>query len=93
VQGERLILPGRKSKTKSEERKLGNDRWYNQMEQVEKGWSTWDRWNRDREFSKMGGTGWDWNRGVFRLGATGWNSGHFSVQLNQSTCIEVGLQA
>jgi len=56
------------------------------MEQVETGWSTWDRWNRDREFSKMRGTGWDWNRGVFRLGATGWNSGQVSVQLNQSTC-------
>jgi len=40
----------------------------------------------------LGGTGWDWDRGVFRLGGTGWDSGQVSVQLNQSTCPKVGLQ-
>ena len=42
------------------------------MGQIETGWSTWDRWYRDRGVSISGGTGWDWDRGVFRLGGTGW---------------------
>jgi len=60
-----------KQKKNSEKRELGKDRYYNQMEQVGTGWSTWNRWNRDRGYSILGGTGWDWNREVFRLGGTG----------------------
>jgi len=28
----------------------------------------WDRWDWDRGFFRLGGTGWDRDRGVFRLG-------------------------
>ena len=79
-------------KKKSEKRELGKDKWYSQMEQVGTAWSTWDKWDTDRGVSILGGTGWDWDRGVFRLGGTGWDSGQVSVQLNQSTCLKVGIQ-
>jgi len=62
------------------------------MGQVGMGWITWDKWDRGRGVSILGGTGWDWDRGFFRLGGTGWDSGQVSVQLNQSTCPKVGLQ-
>jgi len=71
---------------------LGKDKWYNQMGQVGTGGISWDKWGRDRGVSILGGTGWDWGRGVFRLGGTGWDSEQVSVQLNQSTCPNVGLQ-
>jgi len=62
------------------------------MGQIRTGWSTWDRWDRDRGFSICGGTGWDWDRVVFRLGGTGWDSVQVSFQLIKSTCPKVGLQ-
>jgi len=37
-----------KPKKKSEKREMEKDRWYNQMEQVGTGLSTWNRYNRDR---------------------------------------------
>jgi len=39
------------------------------MELVGTSWSTLtrNRRNRDRGVSILGGTGWNWNRGVFRL--------------------------
>jgi len=60
-----------KPKNKSEKRELGNDKWYHQMGQVGTGCNTWDKWDRDRGFSILGGTGWDWGRGVFRLSGIG----------------------
>jgi len=77
---------------KSGKREVGKDKWYNQMGQVGTGWSTWNKWDRDRGVSILGGTRWDWDRGVFKLGGTGWDSEQVSVQLNQSTCPKVGLQ-
>ena len=43
---------------KSEKRELGKDRWDSQMRQVGTGWSTWDRWDRDRQ----GGLNIAWDR-------------------------------
>ena len=61
-----------------------------QMRQVGTGWSTCDKWDRDRGVSILCGKawGWNWNWGVFRLGGTGWNNGQVSVELNQSTCFK-----
>ena len=58
---------------KSEKRELGKDRWYSQRGQVQIGCSSWDRWDWDKGFSILGGTGWDGDGGVFRLGGTGWD--------------------
>jgi len=46
-----------KTKKRSEKRALGKDKWYNQMEQVGTGLSTWYKWDRDRGVSILGGTG------------------------------------
>jgi len=44
--------------------------------------TSWDRFVRQVEqgqgVSRMGGTGCDWNRGVFRLVGTGYNKEQFS---------------
>ena len=50
------------------------------MRQVGTGWTGkgglvigWDRWDWDRGFFRLGGTGLDWDSRVFRLGGTGWD--------------------
>jgi len=72
---------------KSEKRELGKDKWCNQMGQDLKGWSTLDKWDRDKGVFRSSWDKWDKDGGVF-----GWDSGQVSVQLNQSTCPKVGLQ-
>jgi len=62
------------------------------MGQVGTGWSTWDKWDKDKGVFRSSWDKWDKDKGVFRLGGTGWDSGKVSVQLNQSTCPKVGLQ-
>jgi len=64
-----------KPEKKSEIRVLGKDKWYNQMEQVETGWSTCDRWNRDWGFSgpywvEQDGTGTGGSSDLVELGKT-----------------------
>ena len=38
---------------------IGGTAKWDRLEQVGTGWSTWDRWDRDRGVSILGGTGWD----------------------------------
>ena len=69
-------------------RRISNPKFESQI----RGWSTWDKWDRDRGISILDWTGWDWDMWVFRFGGTGWDSDKVTVQLNQSTCRKVGLQ-
>ena len=62
-----------KPKKKSQKRELGKDKWYSQMEQVGTGWSTWNKWDRDRGVPILGGTRWDWDRSLFDLSLSQWD--------------------
>jgi len=52
------------------------------MGQVETGCSMWYRWDWDRRVSILGGIGGDWVRWV-RVGGTGWEWDKGVFQLNQ----------
>jgi len=49
-------------------------------------------WDWDGGVFRLGETGWDWDRWVFRLGGAGWDWDRGVSQLNQTTCPKVGLQ-
>ena len=60
-----------KPKQKSQKRELGKDKWYNQMGQVATGWSTWDKWDKDKGVFRSSWDKWVKDKEVFKLGGTG----------------------
>jgi len=72
-------------KKKSQQRELGNDKWYNQMGEVRTSWvrgTSGTRRKGSSDLSLTSGT----RRGVFRSSWDKWDKDKGSVHLNHSTC-------
>jgi len=81
-----------KPKKKSEKRELAQNKWYNQMEQVDTSLSMRNKWNKEQRVSRSTWNKWNKNKGTFRSTCNKWNKDKGSVQINLSTCTKVGLQ-